>query len=183
MHWSELSFTSHLKGHNFSQLWNIMPPAGPTNTISISMQGVSHSRTGQAQTCSASLDCQHLDTWQYVQCCIGLNLFQVKLSLFFLVNAMWMLVHMWWKKKRVATACPWCYKKLKNECHCMVFFQTFTILIGRVTLILVYVCLALRVSTAENGERVVWLVISVCSASLLLDVLSAPHRDEWPCLF
>lgn len=84
--------------------------------------------------------------------------------------------------ERIATVCPWCNKKMKNKCHCLVFFQTCTILMGRVTLILVYVCLALRVSTAENGERVVWLVISVCSASLLLDVLSAPHPDEWPCL-
>lgn len=38
-------------------------------------------------------------------------------------------------------------------------------------------CVLLSVFPPQSMERVVWLVISVCGASLLLDVLSAQHTE------
>lgn len=90
---------------------------------------------------------------------------------------------------RIATACPCCYKKMNNECHCLLSFKhpPYTILIGRVTLILFYVCLALRLSTTENGacclgsnQRlwcfiVAWRAFRATARWMTLSLLIEPH--------
>lgn len=68
---------------------------------------------------------------------------------------------------------------MKNACNCLLFFQTSTEHnINGQSDINSSLRVLLSVFPPQRMERVVWLVISVCGASLLLDVLSAPHRDE-----
>ncbi len=87
--------------------------------------------------------------------------------------------------ERVATACPWCYKQTE-QCHCLIFFQTCTILIGRVTLILVYLCLALHLSREwgagclASNQRVycfivAWRAFRSTPRWMTLSILIEPH--------